>query len=369
LFLGGNASATPAPEFEAQAVFTVYMAPTSAGGSDANDGLTPSTAVNTLVRVQAVLRDHRPSTDVEVRIKQGTYVAPPFHNWRFYIPGHTVSFMPVDYVPGSGFPAGGLPVFRNARCGSIYCNGFWLQPRLPSETSDPLYNGGNSGLRFYYLQVDYYSAGGLSIYGDSERDVEDERYSPPLSMRGSQGLNGNTIFGMQFRNLGNKWSLGTFGYGAIVLTNSSNNRIENNHFVNIENKSSEAGLIHGAYVTHFSSSNTITRNKFATISGDPVKVRNQSNYTVVENNTFTRTGRISYYRGEFCDRQCAIDNGLARQCASHSNRFFYNVVQSGYDGGRISNWSLGPEGLTYAGVAPCSIPDGAARISTGGNTS
>jgi hypothetical protein len=188
-------------------------------------------------------------------------------------------------------------------------------------------------------------------------------------MRGSQGLNGNTIFGMQFRHLGNKWSLGTFGYGAIVLTNSSNNRIENNHFVNIENVSSQAGLIHGVYVTHFSSSNAITRNKFATISGDPVKVRNRSNYTVVENNTFTRTGRISYYRGEFCDRQCAIDNDLARQCASHSNRFFYNVVQSAYDGGHISNWSLGPEGLTYAGVAPCSIPDGAARISTGGNTS
>jgi hypothetical protein len=158
LFLGGNASATPAPEFEAQAVFTVYMAPTSAGGSDANDGLTPSTAVNTLVRVQAVLRDHRPATGVEVRIKQGTYVAPPFHNWRFYIPGHSISFVPIDYVPGQGLPAGGLPVFRNARCGSSYCNGFWLQPRLPSETSDPLYDGGNSGLRFYYLQVDYYSS-------------------------------------------------------------------------------------------------------------------------------------------------------------------------------------------------------------------
>ncbi|WP_460515052.1 right-handed parallel beta-helix repeat-containing protein [Flindersiella endophytica] len=369
LFLGGSASASPAPEAEPQAAFTVYLAPTSAGGSDANDGLTPATAVNTLVRVQGVLRQHRPATDVEVRIRQGTYVAPPFHDWRFYVPGHSISFLPIDYVPGAGFPAGGLPVFRNAKCGSIYCNGFWLQPRLPRETTDPLYDGGNSGLRFYYLQVEYYSAGGISIYGDSERDVEDERYDPPLQVRGSQGLNGNTIFGVQFRNLGNKWSLGTYGYGAIVLTNSSNNRIENNHFVNIENAAASAGLIHGAYITHFSSSNTITRNKFSYISGDPIKSRNLSNYNAVENNTFSRTGRISYYRGEFCDRQCAIDNAIPRQCASYGDRFFNNVVQSAYDGGRISNWSLSPEGLTYAGTAPCSIPAGTARIATGGNTS
>jgi Right handed beta helix region len=317
-----------------------------------------------------VLREHRPSTDVQVRIKQGTYVAPPFHEWRFYIPGRSIAFMPINYTPGEGVPAGGLPIFRNARCGSIYCNGVWLQPRLPRDTADPMYDGGVSGLRFYYLQVDYYSAGGISIYGDSERDVADENYSPPLAVPGSKGLNGNTIFGMQFRNLGNKWSLGTFGYGAVVLTNSSNNRIENNHFVNIENTSSYPGLIHGVYVTHFSKSNSITRNRFENISGDPVKVRNQSNFTVVENNTFTRTGRISYYRGEFCDRQCAIDNApLPRQCASYGNRFFNNVVRSGYNGGRISNWSLGPEGNTYAGVAPCSIPEGQFRISTGGNTS
>lgn len=370
LFLSGNALA--APDFEAQAVFTVYMAPTSAGGSDANGGLTPSTAVNTLVRVQAVLRQHRPTTDVEVRIKQGTYVAPPFHDWRFYIPGHTISFLPIDYTPGQGMPAGGRPLFKNASCGSIYCSGFWLQPRLPTDTADPLYDGGTSGLRFYYLQVEYYSAGGISIYGDSERDVTDESYSPPLQVRGSQGLNGNTIFGMAFRNLGNKWSLSeAFGYGAIVLTNSSNNRIENNHFTNIENVPGDAGYVHGVYVTHFSSSNTIRGNNFSTISGDPVKVRNQSNYTVVENNTFTRTGQISYYRGEFCDRQCTIVNPtVPRQCASYGNRFFYNVVKSGYDGGRISNWSLSPEpsNLTYAGGAPCSIPAGEVRISTGGNT-
>jgi hypothetical protein len=346
-------------------IFTVYMAP---AGNDANDGLTPATAIATLVRAQAVLKEHEPSSDVEIRIAQGTYVSPPFHDWRFYVPGHTISFMPIDYQLGGGLPAGGLPIFRNAKCGSIYCDGFWLQPRLPRETSDPLYDGGTSGLRFYYLQIEYYSAGAISVFGDSERDVEDETYNPPLRVRGSQGLNGNTFFGMQFRHLGSQWGGGTYGYGGIVLTNSSSNRIANNHFINIENASPNGGYIHGLYITHFSSSNIVQQNRFEYISGDAVKFRNLSNFNIVEKNTFTRAGRTSYYRGEFCDLQCAIDNKLARQCAEYHNRFFDNIIQSGYDGGSISTWSLSPEGLTNAGGAPCTIPDGDQRVYTGGNS-
>jgi hypothetical protein len=81
-----------------------------------------------------------------------------------------------------------------------------------------------------------------------------------------------------------------------------------------------------------------------------VKSRNLSSNRIYDN-TFTRAGRTSYYRGEFCDRQCAIDNDMARQCASIGDRFFNNKVNTGYSGGRISNWSLSPAGLTYSGVA------------------
>lgn len=366
---GAEVSAREPAVPAAQQVFTVYLAPTDKGGDDANDGLTPDSPINSIRRAQQVLREHDPATDVEIRIEQGTYVAPPFHEWRYYIPGHTIAFMPIDYVRGQGFPDGGLPVFRNDQCGSHYCDGFWLQPRLPRDPSDPLYDGGTSGLQFFYLQVERYSAGGISVYGDSERDVEDESYDPPMRVPGSAGLNGNTFFGMQFRKIGNKWSGGSYGYGAIVLTNSSDNRIENNHFVHIENASPYGGYIHGTYITHHSTSNTVTRNRFAYISGDPVKVRNQSHYTTVENNRFTRTGRLAYYKGEFCDRQCAIEHDIARQCASYHNRFFNNTVNSAYDGGWMSDWALSPEGLQYAGGEPCSIPEGEQRIRTGGNDS
>lgn len=351
-----------------QGAFAVYMAPTGDGGSDANDGLTPETPVNTLPRVHDILTAERPDTDVEIRIKQGVYTAKPFHEWRFYVPGHAVSFMPIDYEPGDDVgDIAGLPVFRNATCGDSYCGGYWLMPRLPRDTDDPLYDGGDSNLRFYYLQVERYSSGGLSIFGNSERDWDDETYDPPLHIKPTDGLNNNLIFGMQFRNLGNKWSGGRWGYGGIVLTNSSNNRIVNSHFVNIEN-SDHAGNIHGLYVTHHSSDNVIERNKFSYVSGYPVKFRNQSNDNKVEENRIHRAGRISYYRGEFCDTACARKHDISQQCASWGNRFFYNRLQGNYAGDQPSLWSLSPEGLHNPGGEPCSAPDGKQRVYTGGNT-
>ncbi|GAA3779992.1 right-handed parallel beta-helix repeat-containing protein [Plantactinospora mayteni] len=362
------ASLLPTTRAEAAEVFTVYMSPT---GSDANNGLSPTTPVVSLVRVQQVLVAAKPTTDVEVRIKQGTYSAPPMHDWRFYVPGHTIWFMPVDYQDGDGLSGiAGRPVFKNKRnADGSYPGGYWMQPRLPSDPADPLYGGGTSGLRFSYLQIEYYSAGGLSIYGDSGRDTSDETYDPPLRVRGSNGLNGNTVFGMVFTHLGNRWTGGSYGYGAIVLTNSSGNRIENNHFINVENVSPYGGYIHGLYVTHFSSSNQMNRNAFSYISGDPVKVRNMSNYNTVEYNTFTRTGRTSHYRGEYCDLACARANDISRQCASYHNRFFNNTLGSNYAGtGTLPTWSLNPAGLTNAGGAPCSIPDGDQRLRTGYNS-
>ncbi|MFB9906477.1 hypothetical protein [Allokutzneria oryzae] len=352
------------PAKAAAPVFTVHMAP---GAPASNDGLTARTPVGTLTRVQEVLRQHRPSSDVEVRIKQGTYRSAPMHDWRFYIPGHTISFMPADYAQGAGLPPGGRPVFRNI---SSHPNGFWLQPRLPRDSADPLHNGGDSGLRFYYLQIEEYAAGAISIFGDSERDVSDESLNPPLRMRGSKGLNGNTLFGMVLRNLGNKHAPGAaYGYGAVVLTNSSGNRIENNTFDHVENAAPDGGYIHGTYVTHFSSSNTVTRNKFVWISGDPIKVRNMSNYNAFEHNNFDRTGRFAHYKDEFCDLACARNNKIDRQCSSFHNRFFHNRLGTNYTGAAaLPAWTLSPEGLTNAGGAPCAIPSGDVRLRTGSNT-
>lgn len=65
-----------------KAPFIVYLAPSWRGGSDDHDGLSPSSAILTLARAEQVLEQHKPSTDVQVRIQQGTYTADPT-KWTF----------------------------------------------------------------------------------------------------------------------------------------------------------------------------------------------------------------------------------------------------------------------------------------------
>lgn len=356
----------------ATAVFTVYMATPANGGSDSNSGLTSTSPVVSLHRVHEVLKAARPTTDVEVRVRQGTYVVPPMLNWYFYVPGHTVSFLPVDYDYGEGESGiAGRPVFRNKRnADGSYPTGNWLHARTGSAGA-PLAGGGTSGLRFYYLQVEYYISGGVGIDGQSGHDVEDERYDPPISIKGSTGLNGNTFAGMVFRRIGNKWTGGgnAYGWGAIVLTNSSNNRITNSHFVEVENSGGWQEYLHGVYVTHFSSHNRIDNSRFAYISGDPIKTRDQSNFNDFDHNNFTRTGFKSFFRDQICDKTCAVRYSHVRECAAYHNRFVYNRVLSAYNGSTtLPVWSLDPAGNTYSGGSPCTLPAGEARVYTGSNT-
>ncbi|MBO0870035.1 MAG: right-handed parallel beta-helix repeat-containing protein, partial [Micromonosporaceae bacterium] len=357
------------PSARTGGVFTVYMATVAAGGTDANSGLSAQQPVTTLARVQQILQQNKPHSDVEVRIRQGRYASPPLGDWHTYIPGHTISFMPADYKYGDGIAdIAGRPVFDNPRAsGGGYASGWWLVAKLPGDPADPMHNGGTSGLRFYYLAVQHYN-GGISLWGDSGHDTTDNTYNPPLRSQPTPGLNGNTIYGMAFQWIGTKYVGGTFGYGAVLLTDSSNNRIDNNHFTQVENSGSLAGLIHGVYVTHFSSSNQIDNNDFTTISSDPVKLRDRSSNNNIQGNTFRQAGRNSFYREEFCDTQCAAANAKARECASYHNRFAYNHDLSSYGGATIPAWSLSPSSNTATGAAPCSIPAGATRLHTAGNS-
>jgi hypothetical protein len=351
----------------ADPVFTVHMAPPAAGGADSNTGLTPDQPVVSLVRVEQVLRWASPGTDVEVRIQQGVYELPPMQNWRFYVPGHTISFLPADYEYGEGIDGiAGRPVFRNKRnADGTYPDGYWLIARPGASPGSPLYEGGTSGLRFYYLQIERYSHGGIGINAGT---TTDDQYDPPIVLKANNGLNGNTFLGMYFANIGNKWTGGHYGWGAIVLTNSSRNSVANNHFVNIENTAAWRGYIHGVYVTHFSSYNDVRANRFAYIGGNPVKTRDRSSLNTFEANSFTRTGDTAYYRDDICDRACAIANSLSRECAGYHNRFVNNTLVSGYEGGAVATWLLSPAGNTYAGGSPCALPPGENRLYTGGNT-
>ncbi|HEY8472997.1 MAG TPA: hypothetical protein VIL37_10240 [Natronosporangium sp.] len=317
--------------------FRVYMSPS---GADNNSGLSPEEPVQSLARAQEVLQAAAPTTDVEVRIEQGVYIAPPT-TWTFLVPGHTVTFLPIDYAYGAGADdIAGRPVFRGD--GS---SGFWLSAELPEG-----HPGGDAGLRFYYLQVDQYDLGGLKLDGGV---VEVDGMQRPAT----EGHNNNVIVGMYFTRLGSRWAGTEHGFGGVDLVNSRNNLIVDNHFVRLENTGTGKGLMHGVYLAHHSMENTVRDNRFEMISGDPIRTRNDSNDNEVFHNAFQRTGEIAHFSDWFCDTECTQGNLRPRECASHGNVFRENEVESGYSGSEISQWHVAPGDLEYAGGTGCSNDD------------
>ncbi|MGC4893817.1 right-handed parallel beta-helix repeat-containing protein [Micromonospora sp. DT31] len=338
---------TAAPAAAADTPFTIYVA---THGDDGNNGLTLADAVATLDGAEQVLAAAAPSTDVEIRIAPGEYVAPTTY-WHTLVAGHTISFLPLAYNYSGSLPPDGRPVFR-----SDGTPGYWLQAGLP--TGHP---GGDTKLRFYYLDITGYGAGGLAIVGPTATVGGLKR---PVG----NGMNANTIYGMRFHHMGKKYSTDPVGYGGLIMWNSRNNTIRNNHFENLENPAPDARLIHGIYLSNGASDNLISNNAFRWISGGPMRVRNDANGNLVRDNLFTRTGEpnVGFFSEWSCDRACATTYNQPPECGSHGNVFEYNTLYAGYDGKWQASWSRTPAGADYVGPAGCSN-DGEPWLVTRGN--
>jgi hypothetical protein len=334
----------------------IYLAPASQGGKDSNTGLTSSSPILTLAHAQQVLTKLNPTGNVTIRIKQGTYVASAI-TWSFYVPGHTVSFMPANYT-GGGRPPGGDPVFADPTANGTHVGQTWFTAILPPAPS-PLHNGGNTGLRFYYLDIEDYTQG-ISFNGQAGHSWHNQTFY----VQPSAGVNDNDVSGMTFNDIGDSFAPSQTGYGVILFTDSSDDAISNNTFDDIYN-SGDTDQLHALYITHFSSSNTVDKNLFENTNGEAVKVRDRSNFNDIFSNTFKATGGVAAYLDDFCDQQCV--NGASpkkyRECASYGNRFADNTIETG------AWWDLIPPGETYAGGAPCAIPKGDERLHTAGNKS
>ncbi len=336
----------------------IYLAPVSKGGNDRNTGLTSSSPILSLAHAQQVLTRLNPTGNVTVRIMQGTYVAGAV-TWSFYVPGHTISFMPANYS-GGGRPPGGDPVFADPVSNGTHVGQTWFTAILPPAPS-PLHDGGTTGLRFYYLTVEDYTQA-ISFNGQTGHSWHNNTFY----VRPSKGLNGNDVSGMTFRDIGDLYApvpTGA-GYGVVLFTDSSQDSIYNNTFDDIYN-SGDHDELHGLYITHFSSSNTVDKNLFENTNGEAVKVRDRSNYNNIFENTFKGTGGVAAYLDDFCDQQCVTTASPRkyRECASFGNRFADNIIATG-------TWTdLIPPGQTYAGGAPCSMPSGQMRLHTAGNSS
>lgn len=318
--------------------FRVYV---STAGSDANDGLTPSTSVLTLARVHGILDAARPDADVEVRIAQGTYAGQSV-TWTYYHPDHEIAFMPVDYQGGGIGSIAGRPVFDGQGTGAL----------LTLNAS----GGQATNLSFIYLQIQGYRTYGLLFRGD-RNDF------------GGGWNGGNRVYGCLLTKIGNLANAGDAGYGGLDLVNSHGNDIRNNHFVNVENASSSAGLMHAVYLAHGSSDNEIRANRFVGISGDPIRVRDGSNHNQVTDNTFETAGSAAFISDWWCDKSanpnCTKPGG---ECPSWENAFRDNEMHCGYGGGTIATFQYF-QGETYvpSWCVNHAATDGWARIRTSGN--
>jgi Right handed beta helix region len=343
----------------AASTFHVYLAPSAKGGSDRHTGLTTSSPVLTLARAQQVLEQHRPAGNVVVLIEQGTYVAGQT-TWQFYVPGHMITFMPINYTVGHHRPPGGDPVFADPKTrNGTHVGQTWFTAVLPPAPS-PLHHGGSTRLRFYYLAIEDYTQA-ISFNGLGGHSGHNKTFY----IQENAGLNGNDVSGMTFYDIGDLYAPVPppgAGYGVILFTNSSHDTIYNNTFDHIRN-SGDHDELHGLYITHFSSNNTADKNLFEDTNGEPVKVRDRSNYNNVFSNRFDSTGGVAAYLDDFCDATCVrtADTKKYRECASYGNRFEFNTIEPG------PIVDLIPPGEHYAGGPGCSIPAGQERVYLHGN--
>jgi hypothetical protein len=313
---------SPAP-VSAQSTSTVSTAPfrlyLSPSGADWRDGLTPATALRTLQGAHTKLLAYKPviDQDVEVRIQ---YVPNQSYKWQSVrwthtSPDHTISFMPSDYSYGENVSGiAGRPVFDADGLQEWFFE-------LRAGKGEP------TNIRFYYLRIQEYSSGAIAFVGGQTHDNR-------VSWNGY-----NTIYGCYFYRLGDKYFVphGTLtsdtGIAGVDLGNSDHNLIRNNIFAYLENRSATAGHIHGVYLAHNSNNNVVVKNAFSYITGDPIKVRDFSNFNQIISNTFVRTGRTAFFH----------DAPSAGECSSWRNEFRYNTLQCGYSGLNITTFKDSPD--------------------------
>jgi hypothetical protein len=291
----------------------------SPDGSDEWDGRTPTTAVPTLAAIHERLEQFKPTIDRDVEVRIRYVPGRPYKRqsvvWTHTSPTHTISFMPSDYALGEDLSGiQGRPVFD----GDGLVDWFFI---LKSSKGEP------TNIRFYYLRIQEYSSGGISFNAAEGHDAR------PY-------WNGyNVVYGCYFYKLGDRYFVPhgdettDTGIAGVGSGNSDHNLIRNNVFAYLENRSATANRIHGVYLAHSSDYNLVTHNDFFYITGDPIKVRNYSNYNQIFSNSFYRTGATAFFH----------DAPSSGECSSWRNEFRYNTLQCGYWGSSIKVFEDSPQ--------------------------
>lgn len=278
--------------------FEVFISPS---GNDANDGLSAKTPILTLKRANAIALKQlqtRP-TDVVVHVAPGAYF------------NQTVSWTAVHkdfYVIIKGTSPTSRAKF-DGRLNSSETLGtqhsfFTLSAR-----------GFLTNLTLENLHITYYVEA-VSFAGNRE-DAQN-------------GYNGNNkILNTVFDRIGNQYSKvkDKIGYAVVRFSNSRFNTVRGNIFSNLYNGAKNE-YQHALYISSHSGSNTITQNAFRNNGGDPVRIRDFSNFNKIDKNEFNKAGAVGYSEW-YCEQASEPTCTKADpECPSWGNTFTGNNLKS-----------------------------------------
>jgi hypothetical protein len=263
---------------------TLHLSPT---GDDSAAG-TAVAPLATLHEAHRRLVASPPGESVTIQLESGTYSQPSRLSWTYSNPSYATVIRGISRA-STVIDGGGLA-------------DDWLRVATPL--------GQNANIHVTSLTI--------------------KNYLHAISVKGSptdiNGWIGNVrVYSAGLDYIGGKHSSG-IGYGAVRFVNVRNGKILNNRIRYTENIT-RPELIHGVYLAHFSKNNTVSGNEFYKISGDPIRVRDRSDYNIIESNLLTHAGADAIY-GDWYD----VDD----ECPSQGNVLRDNSAgNSGYSGSSI----------------------------------
>jgi hypothetical protein len=253
----------------------------ASNGNDANGGRAAKDALRTLEAVEQRIASLPSSEDplqVTIFVAAGRY-ADQTLEWTTARPNLAVSLRPYEGV------ADGQVIFDGAK---VRKRQFFTYD--PSKAS-PAEHSGSVRFSFEGIVIENFCEG-LS-FGD---------------VRGRSTTSGHRVDRLTLRSIGSKYDrrmrandrgvslpLGDCVAG-IRLSATSSTSVTRTRFENIENLPSNQtfyrkygpGLLHAIYISTSARGNTIAKNTFVGFTGSPIRIRDRSNDTVVEGNTFER---------------------------------------------------------------------------------
>jgi hypothetical protein len=316
-----------ATAMEEQGVCYIYISPKGCDGS--NGGL--RSPVRTLDRVQEILEQSRPRSDVVVRIRsdEGVFINETVH-WTYHDPLYSITFE--SYPP---------------EYNACFLADEDAPPYEPFFTLD-VAKGEPTNIVLRRLTVRNYVSRALYFFGDRENLAA--------------GWNGhNVIEDCTIIDIGNgRMPERNLVYGAVTFLNSRFNVMRNCYLIGcanadrplsavelLEHPDLEADMllcaqlsefaattsipINAVYIAHHSSHNRIKNCKFWNIHGDAIRIRDASDHNIIGYNRFMHAGRVAVCTMWYCYPENPECTKSLPECPSHYNELIDNWMEGNWN--------------------------------------